>query len=77
MNSLGINIGSTSLKMVLLEDNQPVWSGVLPHEGDFASATRRLLTEGNVPLGTPTLVTGNEGRFMFEAAGTLEPCYPA
>jgi activator of 2-hydroxyglutaryl-CoA dehydratase len=73
MNSLGINIGSTSLKMVLLEDNQPVWSGILPHEGDFASATRRLLTEGNVPLGTPTLVTGNEGRFMFEAAGTLEP----
>ena len=56
MNSLGINIGSTSLKMVLLEDNQPVWSGVLPHEGDFATATRRLLSEGNVPLGTPTLV---------------------
>ena len=40
MNSLGINIGSTSLKMVLLEDNQPIWCATTPHEGDFASATR-------------------------------------
>jgi len=58
MKSLGINIGSNSLKMVLLEDNQPVWSAATPHEGDFAAATRRLLGEGNVPTGTPTLVTG-------------------
>jgi predicted CoA-substrate-specific enzyme activase len=73
MRSLGINIGSTSLKMVLLEDGQAAWSAALPHEGDFAAATRRLLAEGRVPPGIPTLVTGNEGRFMFDAAGTLEP----
>ncbi|MDR0511626.1 MAG: acyl-CoA dehydratase activase [Treponema sp.] len=73
MKALGINIGSTSLKMVLAENGQAVWSGFLPHEGDFAAATRRLLTEGNVPDGIPVLVTGNEGRFMFDAAGTLEP----
>ena len=59
--------------MVLLEDNQPVWTGILPHEGDFATAARKLLEEGAIPLGTPTLVTGNEGRFMFASAGTLEP----
>ncbi|MCL1896867.1 MAG: hypothetical protein FWG03_10025, partial [Clostridiales bacterium] len=73
MKSLGINIGSTSLKMVLAEDGQLVWSGVRAHEGDFEAAARKLLEEGDVPSGIPALVTGNEGRFMFNASGTLEP----
>ncbi len=73
MRSLGINIGSTSLKMVLAEDGRPLWSESLPHEGDFAGAARKLLADGRVPEDTPTLVTGNEGRAMFSAAGTLEP----
>ncbi|MDR1971928.1 MAG: acyl-CoA dehydratase activase [Treponema sp.] len=73
MQSLGINIGSTSLKMALVDDGKPVWSAAAPHEGDFAAAVRALLGQGKIPLGTPTLVTGNEGRFMFDAAGTLEP----
>ncbi|MDR0313512.1 MAG: activase, partial [Treponema sp.] len=73
MQSLGINIGSTSLKMVLADEGQPVWSASLPHEGDFGEAARRLLREGKVPQGIPALVTGNEGRFMFDVAGTLEP----
>jgi predicted CoA-substrate-specific enzyme activase len=70
---LGINIGSTSLKMVVTEEDHPVWSAFTPHEGDFGAAVRKLLAEGRVREGVPTLVTGNEGRFMFEAAGTLEP----
>ena len=73
MQSLGINIGSTSLKMVLADEGRRIWSASLPHEGDFAAAARRLLLEGQIPEGIPTLVTGNEGRFMFDAAGTLEP----
>ncbi|MDR1903902.1 MAG: acyl-CoA dehydratase activase [Treponema sp.] len=73
MQSLGINIGSTSLKMVLAEEGKPVWSAAVPHEGDFSAAVRKLLDAGKVPLGTPALITGNEGRFMFDAAGTLEP----
>ncbi|MDR0554643.1 MAG: acyl-CoA dehydratase activase [Treponema sp.] len=78
MRSLGINIGSTSLKMVLTEGEFPgggrvVWSSAVPHEGDFSAAVRKLLEEGHIEEGTPTLVTGNEGRFMFAAAGTLEP----
>lgn len=73
MRSLGINIGSTSLKMVLSENNLPIWTSSTPHEGDFYSAVQNLLKEGQIPEGTPTLVTGNEGRFMFTAAGTLEP----
>ena len=75
MQSLGINIGSTSLKMALMDNGRVVWSATLPHEGDIPAATRNLLTviEGRVASGAKTLVTGNEGRFMFNTAGTLEP----
>ena len=77
MQSLGINIGSTSLKMALAslegEDLSCVWSAAVPHEGDFAAAVKKLITEGKIVPGIPVLVTGNEGRFMFDAAGTLEP----
>ncbi|MDR0638464.1 MAG: acyl-CoA dehydratase activase [Spirochaetaceae bacterium] len=73
MKSLGINIGSTSLKMVLIDNEKIVWSAAAPHEGDFAQAVEKLLTEGRIPEGIPSLVTGNEGRFMFDVAGTMEP----
>ncbi|MDR2211207.1 MAG: acyl-CoA dehydratase activase [Spirochaetaceae bacterium] len=78
MQSLGINIGSTSLKMVLAEQDTAgalrcVWSAAVPHEGDFAAAVKKLLAEGNIGEGLPALATGNEGRFMFNTAGTLEP----
>ncbi|MCL2067068.1 MAG: acyl-CoA dehydratase activase [Treponema sp.] len=79
MQSIGINIGSTSLKMALfdyngsVENGKTVWSASIPHEGDFGAAVHRLLEEGNIPSGIPALVTGNEGRFMFDVSGTLEP----
>jgi len=73
MLSLGINIGSTSLKMVLADDGKPVWSAANIHEGDFGTVAKKLLEEGNIPSGIPTLVTGSEGRFMFDVSGTLEP----
>ncbi|MDR0302119.1 MAG: activase, partial [Treponema sp.] len=79
MQSLGINIGSTSLKMVLfeyegsVESGKAVWSASIPHEGDFSAAVHKLLLEGNIPEGIPALITGNEGRFMFDVSGTLEP----
>jgi len=79
MQSLGINIGSTSLKMVLfeyegsVESGKVAWSASVPHEGDFTAAARRLLLDGKITEGTPALITGNEGRFMFDVSGTLEP----
>jgi predicted CoA-substrate-specific enzyme activase len=63
--------------MVLAEKDgtavSQIWSASVPHEGDFAAAVQRLLAEGRVEAGIPALVTGNEGRFMFDVAGTLEP----
>jgi predicted CoA-substrate-specific enzyme activase len=85
MQSLGINIGSTSLKMALFEyessvesgirpmGGRAVWTAATPHEGVFGEAVRKLLAEGRIPDGIPALVTGNEGRFMFDVSGTLEP----
>jgi predicted CoA-substrate-specific enzyme activase len=49
------------------------WSAALPHEGDFAAAAKKLLAEGEAAPGVPALVTGNEGRYMFNLPGTLEP----
>jgi len=71
--SLGINIGSTSLKMALLENGKTVWTASTPHEGDFSAAVHKLLAEGKINEGIHALVTGNEGRFMFDISGTLEP----
>lgn len=83
MQSLGINIGSTSLKIALyeydhspngvIENGKAVWTASTPHEGDFGAAVRKLLAEGKIKEGIPALVTGNEGRFMFDINGTLEP----
>jgi predicted CoA-substrate-specific enzyme activase len=78
MQSLGINIGSTSLKMALFDykgnaEGSVVWSASVPHEGDFSAAVKKLMEDGKVPEGIPALVTGNEGRFMFDVSGTLEP----
>ena len=71
--SLGINIGSTSLKMALLDNGKVTWTASTPHEGDFSAAVHKLLAEGNIRDGIKALVTGNEGRFMFDVSGTLEP----
>ncbi|MDR1073872.1 MAG: acyl-CoA dehydratase activase [Treponema sp.] len=73
MQSLGINIGSTSLKMVLYDGKNVTWSAAVPHDGDVSAAAQNLFREGGIQEGIPALVTGNEGRFMFDAAGTLEP----
>ncbi|MDX9898739.1 MAG: acyl-CoA dehydratase activase [Spirochaetia bacterium] len=73
MISLGINIGSSSLKLVLADGEKVLWSALTPHEGDFHAAVRKLMSERDIPVGTKVLVTGNEGRYLFNAAGTLEP----
>ncbi|MDR2807415.1 MAG: activase, partial [Spirochaetaceae bacterium] len=73
MQSLGINIGSTSLKIVLLDDSHIAFSAVVPHEGNVAAAVKNLLSRAPIEVGDGVLVTGNEGRFMFNAASTLEP----
>ncbi|MCL1792444.1 MAG: acyl-CoA dehydratase activase [Oscillospiraceae bacterium] len=59
--------------MVLAEDGVLAWGASAAHEGDFMATAKKLLEQGNVPTGIPALVTGNEGRFMFDISGTPEP----
>ncbi len=73
MRSVGINIGSSSLKTVLLEDGKEIWSEVIPHEGDFQSAVVNMLAEQNFGEDIPLLVTGTEGRYLVAANSVIEP----
>jgi predicted CoA-substrate-specific enzyme activase len=73
MKSLGINVGSSSFKIVSLDGDEVAWSVVLPHEGDFLAAVRKALDGRPSLAGVPALVTGNEGRGLFALNGTIEP----
>jgi predicted CoA-substrate-specific enzyme activase len=73
MQSLGINVGSSSLKVVLVDGDSIAWSSVLPHEGDFLKAVQKALAGRDIPAGTLSLVTGNEGRGLFALNNTIEP----
>ena len=73
MDSLGINIGSSSLKIVGLEKNEIAFSSAVAHDGDFTAALQKIVKEGDLPEGTPTLVTGTEGRFLFKIDNIIEP----
>jgi predicted CoA-substrate-specific enzyme activase len=77
VHGLGINIGSSSVKVVLVSDTRVLWHRALAHEGDFAGAVRRALA-GLPPLELPeggrlpALVTGTEGRHLFNLNGAVE-----
>ncbi len=73
MQSLGINIGSSSLKIVLLEDSIEKWSEVILHEGNFYAAVEQILGLHDLPETIKTLVTGTEGRFLFNLNNVIEP----
>ena len=63
--ALGIAVGSTSVKACLLEDGARLWAEVVPHDGDVRSAVTGILTRRGVEPGTPSVVTGNEGRHQL------------
>lgn len=72
MKSCGINIGSSSVKLVLLEGDRVLFSAVRAHDGDVQSTLSALLREGAVAPGTRTVVTGNEGRRHILVKGVIE-----
>ncbi len=72
MKSLGINIGSSTVKVVLLEDSSIVWHRVVDHEGDFLGALKNILSEESIPRDVPALVTGTEGRFLLNVNNVIE-----
>ena len=45
MQSLGINIGSSSVKVTMLEDGNVIWSEVISHEGNFQETLKDILSK--------------------------------
>jgi len=72
MQSLGINIGSSSVKVVLVDDKKIVWSEVLDHEGNFIETLKKLLETKDISSDVPALVTGTEGRYLLNMNNVLE-----
>jgi len=72
MRSLGINVGSSSIKLALVENNKLIWSIVLPHDGDLPGTFKNALREGNIEEGIKSLVTGTEGRYLFNINSAVE-----
>ncbi|MCL2026070.1 MAG: acyl-CoA dehydratase activase, partial [Leptospirales bacterium] len=72
MYSLGINVGSSSVKAVLLDEKTIIWERVIDHEGDFINALDQTFSERTFPDGTLCLATGTEGRYLLSANNVLE-----
>ncbi len=72
MYSLGINIGSSSIKIILIRNNEVEWKAVAAHEGNFMGTLMNVLSTNSVPEHTMSLVTGTEGRYLFNMNNVLE-----
>ena len=73
MNNLGINIGSSNVKVALLEGKNILWSAVEPHEGNFLDTLKKVLSAHNLPRDIKTLATGTEGRHLLNINSVIEP----
>ncbi len=73
MHSLGINIGSSNVKLTMLEGDSILWSEVVPHEGNFIHALNNILSSKSLPADLKTLSTGTEGRHLLNTNSVIEP----
>jgi predicted CoA-substrate-specific enzyme activase len=73
MHSLGINVGSSNVKVTMLEGNNILWSEVEPHEGNFLQTLRKILSSHQIPSDIKTLATGTEGRHLLNINNVIEP----
>ncbi|HDP80968.1 MAG TPA: activase, partial [Spirochaetes bacterium] len=73
MQALGINIGSSNVKAVLIDGDDILWSEVIPHEGDFIETLKKILASRAIPGGVRALVTGTEGRHLINLPSVIEP----
>ncbi len=70
---LGLDVGSTSVKACLINGGTESWSEVRAHDGDVVGTARSILAGRTIPDGTPTLVTGGEGRRQFRLERAIAP----
>ncbi|MCK7477827.1 MAG: hypothetical protein M0C28_10600 [Candidatus Moduliflexus flocculans] len=71
---MGINIGSSNVKVAMLQDNKIIWSAVEPHEGNFLRhAQKDTYHPATLPADIKTLATGTEGRHLLNINSVIEP----
>lgn len=73
MNTLGLSLGSTTIKTVFLNEYGVASARVIPHEGAVAEVLARELAGNRIPPDTRVLVTGTEARGLINAASVIEP----
>ncbi len=76
MPSLGIDLGSTNLKLCLIADDGTILQHpVLTHDGDLKAALERGLNRLGLDASSPVraLVTGTEGRHRFRLPTRIAP----
>ncbi len=74
MKTLGINIGSSSVKVILLDGNDDIlWTKVEPHEGNFVQTLGNILSQSDISSDIPALATGTEGRHLLNINSEIEP----
>jgi len=72
MYNLGINIGSSSIKITLMDEEKILWNKVVAHEGDFLNTLKNSISYDEIPSDTKVLVTGTEGRYLVNANNVIE-----
>ncbi len=73
MHTLGINIGSSNVKVTMLEGDAILWNVVEPHEGNFSRALKNILSSRTLPRNIKSLATGTEGRHLLNVHSVIEP----
>jgi activator of 2-hydroxyglutaryl-CoA dehydratase len=64
---------SSSIKLVVLEDNKVIYNMVAEHEGSFLNTLESSLEMNeHIPHLVPALVTGHEGRHLLNVNSVLE-----
>jgi len=72
MHTLGLNIGSSTIKAVLMDEEKILWHKTSDHEGDFISTVKNLILNSHIPSDTKMLVTGTEGRYLINSNNVIE-----
>ena len=72
MFNLGINVGSSSIKLVLMDGEKIAWHRVIDHEGNFINTLKTSIEEANLPDDVNVIATGTEGRHLINANGVVE-----
>ncbi|MEW6040803.1 MAG: acyl-CoA dehydratase activase, partial [Elusimicrobiota bacterium] len=73
MKSIGIDIGSCSVKAMCLNGGTPEWIEIIAHEGEVRDTICHIIKKHNVNSGISALATGGDGRHQLEIKSVALP----